>query len=108
MRLRSGIPEIDSLEDEHARPVPALAASLDDVPWDAEVVTISRKTRWLAGIAARPFLRRIVAKGVGDTELEHIGRAPALEHLDLPGTTLRDLRMLAGLSHLRILRVSVG
>ncbi|HEX8944627.1 MAG TPA: hypothetical protein VF785_15925 [Gemmatimonadaceae bacterium] len=108
MRIRSGIPEVDRLEDERATPSPGLAASLDEVPTDAEALTISRKTRRLAALTERPFLRRIIAKGVGEKELEHIGRVAGLEQLALTATTSRDLRTLAGLSQLRILSVSVS
>jgi hypothetical protein len=108
MRLRSGISEIDQLEDRHAEPAPALAVSLDDVPRDAHTIRISRKTRGLAGLSGYPNLRHIMARGAGDAELEHIGRVATLEHLQLGAPTCSDLRALNRLSALRTLSVSVG
>ena len=65
MRIRSGIPEIDRLEDECAAQAPPLVASIDDVLVDAESVQISAKTLGLARLAERPNLRRLIASGVG-------------------------------------------
>jgi len=108
MRIRTGILEIDRLEDESGAPSPPLVKSIDDVPTDAEAVQISAKTRGLADLAARPRLRRVVARAFGDAELEHVGRIATLERLELAGPTSRDLRALRGLSQLRILNVSVA
>ena len=108
MRIRTGILEIDRLEDESGAPSPPLVKSIDDVPTDAEAVQISAKTRGLADLAARPRLRRVVARAFGDAELEHVGRIATLERLELAGPTCRDLRALRGLSQLRILNVSVA
>jgi hypothetical protein len=108
MRVRSGIAEIDQLEDVHAQPAPALALSLDDVPRDAYKIRISRKTRGLAALADYPNLRHIMARSAGEAELEHIGRVPTLEHLQLGAPTCVDLRVLSRLSELRTLSVSVG
>lgn len=105
--MRTGIFEIDSLEDESGGPSPPLVKSIDDVPTDVEAVQISAKTRGLANLAALPRLRRVVARALGDAELEHVGRIATLERLELAGPTCRDLRALRGLSQLRKLSISV-
>ena len=108
MRVRSGIAEIDQLEDVHAQPAPALALSLADVPRDADRIRISRKTRGVSDLADYTNLRHIMARNAGEAELEHIGRVPTLEHLQLGAPTCVDLRALNGLAELRTLSVSVG
>ena len=108
MRIRSGIPEIDRLEDECAAQAPPLVASIDDVLVDAESAQISPKTHGLARLAERPNLRRLIASGVGDSELQHFARLSLLEQLELTDPRVSDLRMLTGLSQLRLLSVSVG
>ena len=108
MRVLSGIPEIDKLEDEIALRGPALVGSVDQLPPNIEAIQISAKTRGLDKLSDLSALRRVVARGIGDAELEHIGRITALEQLELAGPTSRDLGALQNLSGLRILSISNG
>lgn len=103
---RCGIPEIDRLEDELAHKTPRLVLSLDDVPKNAGTLQISGKTRGLERLVDYTSLRRIVARGVGDRELEYIGRVTALEQLELADPKTPDLKALQRLSRLRLLSIS--
>ena len=106
MRVLSGIPEIDHLEDELAQKAPALVASVDQAPTDVTALQISPKTRGLEKLVTYPSLRRVIARGVGDRELEQIGRITSLEHLELTDSKSASLAALPSLSRLRILSVS--
>src|SRR5438270_5087998 len=94
VRVLSGIPEIDKLEHELALPAPELVGSVDQVPPNIEAIQISAKTRGLDKLSEHSGLRRVVARGIGDTELEHIGRITTLEQLELVAPTSRDLGAL--------------
>ena len=108
MRVLSGIPEIDKLEHEIALPAPELVGSVDQLLPNIEAVQISAKTRGLDKLSDHSALRRVVARGIGDNELEYIGRITWLEQLELAAPTSRDLGALQNLSGLRILSTSNG
>jgi hypothetical protein len=107
MRARTGIADIDTV-DGSLEPAAPRVDSIEDLPPDAEAADISRTTRRLDALADRPQLRRIVARGANDAMAQRIGRVTTLQHLTLPGSTVSDLRALAGLRELRTVRFSVN
>jgi hypothetical protein len=106
VRVLSGIPEIDELEDRLAQPLPARVTSIDRVPAGATGIEISRRTRGLEHLARYSSVRRVVARSVGDEELEQIARIAPLENLELVDLKSGNLSALQPLSHLRILSIS--
>lgn len=106
MRVLTDVPEIDALESELARPTPPLVSALDQVASDVAEIQISVRTRGLEQLAERSALRRIIARGVGDRELEFIGRARSLEHVDLADPKSPNLTALQKLSRLRLLSIA--
>jgi Leucine-rich repeat (LRR) protein len=108
MRVLTSITEVDQLLAELAEPFPGLAASIDEIPLDADAARISAKTRGLGALPTRRQLRRVSAHGVGERELQHIGLAAGLRQLQLYDSKVPDLRALAGLRALTTLRISVN
>ena len=108
MRLRSGIDVIDQLEDELNAPLPEFVTSLAAARRDAAALRVSPTTRNFGDLPEFGMVRRLLCQGAGIAELETIGRLTGVEQVQLTDVKARDLRALSGLSHLKILTVSVS